>query len=69
MPMYPEYWRTPVQCVKNDDHRYYEDRVFWRMHYIGEIPESTNQVPEIRTVCRDCDSPLEVADGWLPYPR
>jgi hypothetical protein len=68
MPMYPEFWNSPLQCTKNDDHRYWE-HVLWKVHYIEALDEPTNQVPEIRVTCRYCDAPVEVADGWLPYPR
>jgi hypothetical protein len=69
MPMREETWRTPLLCVKNE-HRD-ERPILWKIHTIEDIDEPTNQVPEIRVLCRypNCDSLLEVADGWLPYLR
>jgi hypothetical protein len=67
MPTEPEYWRTPVQCTNEDRKDRYEVRILWKIHTIEEIDEPTDQIPEIRVpVLR---RPLEVADGWLPYPR
>ena len=64
MAMKEETWLTPLRCA--NDHRY-EDRVLWKIHYIEEVTEPTNQIPEIRATCRFCGYPVEVADGWLPY--
>jgi hypothetical protein len=62
--MKEETWLTPLRCA-NDHH--YEDRVLWQIHYIKEVTEPTNQIPEIRVTCHHCGYPVEVADGWLPY--
>ena len=66
MPMKEETWRTPLRCANN--HRY-EERVTWKIHYVEEVTEPTNQVPEIRELCRHCGFPVEVENDWLPYPR
>jgi hypothetical protein len=63
-----QFRRTPLRCTWSDHH--YEERVLWVVHYIEEEPEPTNQVPEISAMtCRypNCESPVEVAEGWLPY--
>jgi hypothetical protein len=65
-----QFRRTPLRCDWNDHH--YEERVLWVVRYIEESNEPTNQVPEISGMsCRfpNCESPVEVAEGWLPYPR
>ena len=66
MPMQEAPWNTPLRCENGHS---YKDEVLWKIHYVNEVTEPTNQVPEIRTLCRYCDAPLKVADGWLPYPR
>jgi hypothetical protein len=65
MPMEPEYHQTPLLC--ENGHNYW-DEVEWKIHYVDQLDQPTNQVPEIRTFCRYCNAPLEVADGWTPYP-
>jgi len=64
--MREEKWRTPLRCENGHS---YEDDVLWKIHTIEGIDEPTDQLPEIRVTCRSCGAPLEVADGWLPYPR
>ena len=64
MAMEEETWPTPLRCEKGHS---YEERVLWKIHYIEEGTKPTNQEPEIRTLCRHCNSPLKVADGWLPH--
>ena len=64
MPMYPKYHQTPLLRENGDR---YEDDVLWKIHYVAQLNEPRNQVPEIRTQCRYCDAPLKVADGWLPH--
>jgi hypothetical protein len=66
MPMKEETWHTPLRCANN--HRY-EEQVLWKIHYVEDVIEPTNQAPEIRELCRHCGFPVEVANGWLPYPR
>ena len=64
MAMKEETWLTPLRCA--NDHRY-EHRVLWKIHYIEEVTEPTNQIPELRVTCQHCGYPVEVADDWLPY--
>jgi len=65
MAMYSENHQTPLVCENGDR---YEDEVLWRIHTVEDVDAPTNQVPEIRTLCRECNAPLKVADGWTPYP-
>ena len=65
MPMEPEYHQTPLRC-ENGHSDWYE--VQWKIHYVDGVDQPTNQVPEVRTVCRECGAPLEVEGGWLPHP-
>jgi len=65
MPVRDETWRTPLRCENGHT---YEDEVLWKIHTIHESDEPTNQVPEIRTRCRECDADLMVEGGWTPYP-
>ena len=68
MPMDLEYWNTPLQCTNENEQHRYEDDVLWKIHTVVGARLPTSQVPEIRVMCRYCDAPLEVADGWLPHP-
>ena len=63
--MRPETHLTPLVC--DNGHRY-EDNVEWNIGTVEESDEVTNQVPNIRVNCREDGAPLQVADGWLPYP-
>jgi hypothetical protein len=65
MPMDAEYHLTPLVCENGHS---YEDEVEWKIHYVAQVDQPTNQVPEIRTTCRECDAALKVAEGWTPYP-
>ena len=64
MSMIVETFRTPLVC--ENGHRY-EDDVRWIIHTVEESDEPTNQVAEIRVLCRECGAPLKVAGGWTPY--
>lgn len=64
MAMREETHRTPLVC--DNGHRY-EDDVDWTIHTVEESDDITNQVPNIRVTCRECDATLHVADGWTPY--
>jgi hypothetical protein len=63
--MYSENHQTPLVCENGDR---YEDEVLWRIHTVEDVDAPTNQVPEIRTLCRECGAPLKVVGGWTPYP-
>jgi hypothetical protein len=68
MPMDLEYWSSPLQCTNENEHHRYEDDVLWKIQTVVGARQPTSQVPEIRVTCRHCGFPLEVADGWTPYP-
>jgi hypothetical protein len=63
MPMQEEPWNTPLRCENGDS---YKDEVLWKIHYVNEVTEPTNQVPEIRTLCRYCDAPSRLLTAGSP---
>jgi hypothetical protein len=63
MAMYSENHQTPLVCENGDR---YEDEVLWRIQTVEDVDAPTNQVPEIRTLCRECNAPSRSRTAGLP---